>query len=226
MVGRRHGAADTVSQYTYDQLKALWIEAGGNPVAAPMAAAVGLAESSGNSDSTNTNSNGTVDRGLWQINSIHGALSVFDPLANARAAVQISANGTTWRPWCSAWSDNRCGGTFLGTGSHVLNFLPAGGNYTGGTPNTSNTSGGSTGSTSNVGLSLDPSTWASAILTPVIKSLWFAGMAGTGVLLIAAGLGVLIMDSRAVGLVRGLIPGASAIPQEDSEATYEGQHRA
>lgn len=80
-------------------LEQLWVRAGGRPSAAGMAAAIALAESSGNPQSTDHDSNGTVDRGLWQINSIHGSLSTYDELANARAAVQISNNGADWTPW-------------------------------------------------------------------------------------------------------------------------------
>ena len=46
-----------------------------------------------------TDGNGTVDRGYWQVNSIHGALSTYDPAGNARAAVQLSGDGTNWSPW-------------------------------------------------------------------------------------------------------------------------------
>ena len=51
------------------------------------------------SHATNWNTNGTVDRGLWQINSIWGGLSTYDAAGNARAAVQISHDGADWRPW-------------------------------------------------------------------------------------------------------------------------------
>jgi hypothetical protein len=64
-----------------------------------LAAAVALAESSGNPNAMNVNRNGTIDRGLWMINSIWGALSTFDPVANARAAFQISQGGLNWNPW-------------------------------------------------------------------------------------------------------------------------------
>lgn len=118
---------DQVSgSYTYSQLMALWIQAGGNKLNAPMAAAIAMAESGGNPNSTDDDSNGTADRGLWQINSSNGALSSYDPLTNARSAIQMSKNGTTWRPWCTAYSDGACGtqgGTYLGTGSPFMKFL-------------------------------------------------------------------------------------------------------
>lgn len=87
-------------QYGYAQLEGIWIQAGGPPGAAAIAAAIAMAESGGNSTATNQDSNGTVDRGLWQINSVHGdAQSTYDVMGNARAAVAISNRGTNWTPW-------------------------------------------------------------------------------------------------------------------------------
>jgi len=87
-------------QYTYSQLMALWVQAGGSRLYAPIAAAVAMAESGGNSTAINTsNANGSTDLGLWQINSIHGQLSTTNPLANAKAAVKISSGGKNWNPW-------------------------------------------------------------------------------------------------------------------------------
>lgn len=128
-----------MARYTYQQLKDLWTQAGGNPVFADMAAAVALAESGGDPNSTNVNQGGSapgsVDRGLWQINSqYHPAESTYDPMANARGAVTISQNGTNWRPWCTAWSDGRCGGTFMGDGAPVKRYLPGGQVVTGNVP--------------------------------------------------------------------------------------------
>lgn len=114
-----------MTKYSFAELEGIWENAGGSLLAAPMAAAIAMAESGGDSNSTNNNGNGTQDRGLWQINSIHGSQSTFDVTANARAAVAISSNGTNWRPWCTAWSNGRCGGTFQGSGSPYLKFLPA-----------------------------------------------------------------------------------------------------
>jgi len=76
-------------------LEELWEEAGGSPAEAVMAASIAMAESSGQQFAT-----GTVgERGYWQINPNHGALSTYDPLGNAKAAVIISDDGTNWTPW-------------------------------------------------------------------------------------------------------------------------------
>ena len=88
-----------MAQYSFKQLEQLWVQAGGNAAYSVIAAAIAMAESSGKSDASNFNTNGTEDRGLWQINSIWGSLSTFDPMANAKAAVEISHNGTNWHPW-------------------------------------------------------------------------------------------------------------------------------
>ena len=80
-------------------LESLWESAGGSSGAAFTAAEVAMAESGGRQYATDNNSNGSTDRGYWQINSIHGSLSTYGAYANARAAVQISSNGTDWSPW-------------------------------------------------------------------------------------------------------------------------------
>jgi Lysozyme like domain len=88
-----------MADYTYSQLKQLWIQNGGKAAAADIAAAVALAESGGNPAASNSNTNGSTDRGLWQINSVHGNLSTFDVTGNVKAAIQISNNGANWSPW-------------------------------------------------------------------------------------------------------------------------------
>lgn len=69
-----------------------------------IAIAVALAESGGSVGAINTgNSNGSTDRGLWQINSVHTQFQqnrLFDPSYNAFAAFQISG-GHNWFPWAS-----------------------------------------------------------------------------------------------------------------------------
>ncbi len=80
-------------------LEALWQSAGGSPGAAFTAAEIAMAESSGQQYASNANTDGSTDRGYWQINSIHGSLSTYDALGNAKAAVIISHDGTVWSPW-------------------------------------------------------------------------------------------------------------------------------
>lgn len=115
-----------MTTFSFSDLEQIWINNGGSAAFAPIAAAISMAESGGNSDAVGTNSNGSVDRGLWQINSSNGSLSTTDINGNARAAVQMSNNGTNWRPWCTAYSDGACGtkgGSFLGSGAPYQKFL-------------------------------------------------------------------------------------------------------
>jgi LysM repeat protein len=76
-------------------LEELWEQAGGSHAEAFMAAEIAMAESSGRQFATGP----FGERGYWQINTNHGALSTYDPLGNAKAAVIISSNGTNWHPW-------------------------------------------------------------------------------------------------------------------------------
>ena len=91
--------------YSCGALEELWEQAGGSPGEAFMAAEIAMAESGGNPDATDHDSNGTTDVGLFQINSTHGPLAVYDPLANAQAAVSISSDGTDWSPWVTFEKD-------------------------------------------------------------------------------------------------------------------------
>jgi Lysozyme like domain len=65
--------------------------------------AVSLAESGGWTRARHINTDCSVDRGLWQINSYwHGEVpdrQAFRPLGAARAAYRISAGGSDWTPW-------------------------------------------------------------------------------------------------------------------------------
>jgi hypothetical protein len=111
--------------YTPAQLAGIWIQAGGPPQVAAMAAAVAMAESSGNSCASNTNTSGSIDRGLWQMNSVYNASgSTFDVMTNARAAVALyKSSGNKFTAWCTAWNGGCCScGTYLGPGSPALQF--------------------------------------------------------------------------------------------------------
>jgi hypothetical protein len=94
-------APTNAKHYTQSQLQQLWVQAGGNPKFSLIASAIAEAESGGDAGATNNDSNGSTDKGLWQINTVHGSQSTYDPLANAKAAVAISSNGTNWGPWAT-----------------------------------------------------------------------------------------------------------------------------
>jgi Lysozyme like domain len=92
------------SPYTYAQLEQLWINNGGSKATAPIAAAIALAESSGNPQAVNpTDNNGTqTSWGLWQIsNGTHGqpVPNILDPNVNAQQAVAKYQGAGGWSPW-------------------------------------------------------------------------------------------------------------------------------
>lgn len=66
-----------------------------------MAHAIMMAESGGNPLAQNVNRDGSLDRGLFQINSRwHPEVTdPFNPLANVLAAYRISNGGTAWNQW-------------------------------------------------------------------------------------------------------------------------------
>jgi Lysozyme like domain len=78
-----------------------------------VAIAVGLAESSCNPSASYTNSNGCVDRGLWQIDSCDWAnvsnACAYQAQCNGDAAWNISGAGADWGPWTTyntgAWEN-------------------------------------------------------------------------------------------------------------------------
>lgn len=111
---------------SYADVENTWIQAGGNPQAAAMAAAVADASSGLNPNVSRTNPDGSTSVGLWLLPTNGTPVGSTDPLANARAAIQLSNNGADWKQWCVTWSDNNCGcdnGTYLGSGSNALGSL-------------------------------------------------------------------------------------------------------
>lgn len=93
-VGAKRAAANLPmlksTTFSFSELEEIWVKADGPEEDKSTAAAIALAESKGDPSAEDRDSNGTVDRGLWQINSVHGALSTFDIEDNAKAAVQIA----------------------------------------------------------------------------------------------------------------------------------------
>src|SRR4051794_38430507 len=98
------------------QLQRLWTEAGGDPKVAPLMAKLAVRESGGRAHINNAglNKNGSVDYGLWQINSIHGynPQKLYDPLYNAKAAVAVykSQGPKAWSTYNSSIDKKYLGG--------------------------------------------------------------------------------------------------------------------
>lgn len=77
-------------------LEELWEAAGGSHAEAFIAAEIAMAESGGQQFAHSP----TNDFGYWQINGVHGPTeATYDPMGNAKAAIEISGNGTNWSPW-------------------------------------------------------------------------------------------------------------------------------
>jgi hypothetical protein len=87
-----------VSLLTIAEIEAEWILQGGNPQAAPMAAAIAMAETGGTGNTEARNPGGT-GLGLYQINpQAHSGVTT-DLAGNTKQAIQISKNGTDWSAW-------------------------------------------------------------------------------------------------------------------------------
>lgn len=74
-----------------------------------MATAICMAESRGNTLASYANTNGTVDRGLFEVNSIHADLvhgnlaSLYDARTNVTVAHELW-KGKGWAPWTTYWN--------------------------------------------------------------------------------------------------------------------------
>jgi hypothetical protein len=94
---------------SFDELVSLARSVGFSMSAATYAARIAWRESGGNPRAQNLgNTPGrkpSVERsfGLWQINTLanrqYDETSLMDPSYNARAAYELSHQGTSWRPW-------------------------------------------------------------------------------------------------------------------------------
>jgi hypothetical protein len=160
-----------VADLTFGQLETLWIQAGGSKATAPIAAAIALAESSGNPDAVNPNDNhGTQSSfGLWQIsNGTHNPPSPNwqNPRVNAALAVAKYKAAGGWGPW----------GTYPEPALKIL------AQHTGQQPSTlpgtvqggGGPGGGTSGGTGQAGLAADVATGGGFGLNPIsdIASIW------------------------------------------------------
>jgi hypothetical protein len=87
-------------------LERLWVHAGGNSADANFAAAIAMAESSGNKYAITHEADGTTSIGYWQINSTHGQWYSYNGHVNAEGAVAISGDGSNWNDgWATTMSN-------------------------------------------------------------------------------------------------------------------------
>lgn len=89
------------------EIAAFVTQAGFTGGGATMAVAIALAESGGNPKAQGFNKSGnkvlSVDRGLWQFNSVYHAevtdACAYDPRCAAQAVYRVSSHGTNWQAW-------------------------------------------------------------------------------------------------------------------------------
>lgn len=100
---RSAGGSSTLPGSNSGSIRQVAQAAGFTGTALDTAVAIAMAESGGNAQAVNVNTNGSRDRGLWQINNqawpnVSDACA-FDPLCAAKAAYRISQDGTDFSPW-------------------------------------------------------------------------------------------------------------------------------
>lgn len=89
-----------MANYTFPELLGFAQNAGFSGQSANTAAAIALAESSGNAGAVTAEPNGTTSFGLMQINSVHpGAAGATDPQASFDQAYALSNGGQNFSPW-------------------------------------------------------------------------------------------------------------------------------
>src|SRR5690606_2014218 len=73
--------------------------------------AIGMAESGCRPNASNANTNGSVDYGLFQINTVHGwpTSCLFDPTCNAQKAFELYKRRRSFRDCCT-YQAPACGG--------------------------------------------------------------------------------------------------------------------
>lgn len=173
---------------SYAQLEGLWIQAGGDTSAAPLMAAIALAESSGNPQAINpTDNNGQqTSWGLWQIsNGTHNqpVPNILDPLINAQQAVaKYKSQGL------GAW------GTY--TSGAYKNYLQ--GNVP---PNLTAAGAGASAGSTNTFNPLNTTDWAT-LIDNILNYIYMAGAIVFGGCIMAIGAIMLVMGDGPIDAIK------------------------
>ena len=89
-----------IAEACAETIASIWGKAGGTKQTCQVAVSVSLAESGGDAHVQGPNSDGSIDRGLWQLNSRwHPEVSdacAYDPECNAKETFRISKQGTNF----------------------------------------------------------------------------------------------------------------------------------
>lgn len=97
--GAKKASKKPSGKLTPNQMRGYLYAAGFRGRDLDVAVAVGMAESGGKVRAKNRNSDGSVDRGFMQINSVHGAMSTMDPTKNARSAKKLHSRRGGFADW-------------------------------------------------------------------------------------------------------------------------------
>lgn len=173
-----------------------------------LAAAVAMAESGGNTCAKNTNTDGSTDRGLFQINSVNGSLSVYNLKQNIANAFKISNGGRSWSPWVTFQTGAYR--KYLDRHAHVPPSVRGPG------------VGGGTGhgaTTSSAGGAIDSPAHRSAALSALLWVLFVLG--GAGLALFGAARMVGLKRPREAATGSGSGSGASPAPGKPEPARGE-----
>jgi hypothetical protein len=132
-MGSCQGAGGTGTQYSYAQLEGLWIQAGGPSAAAPVAAAIALAESGGCTSAMNFTDNGGTQTsvGLWQVSTGTHQYPASWTSAGGNAAEAVAKYNAAggFSPW-GTYDSGAYRGFLNGSTTPDLN-VPGGGGGTG-----------------------------------------------------------------------------------------------
>jgi len=152
-----------MTTYSYSQLVTLATANGFVGGSAYLVAAIAMAESGGNTNAQNRNTDGSLDRGVLQINDVYhpevNDACAYDAACSMRQAFRISSNGSNFTQWAAF------------NNKSYLQYI--GGTYVG---NTASTSGDSTTSL------------ASSVSTPSLDPAWLANPMRLVKLLVGVGL--------------------------------------
>lgn len=90
--------------YSRSQLEKLWTDNGGPSDTAAFAAAVAMAESSGNPKATSSNPDGGTNVGLFQLDTKgvgagYPVADLEDPNLNTQVTIMATGGGTNWSEW-------------------------------------------------------------------------------------------------------------------------------
>jgi hypothetical protein len=101
-------SAPNLGSYSNSAAAKLWVQEGGNPAKASIAACIVSHESGGNAAAESANPDGGTNVGLYQLDTPGGKGAGYtieqlkDPATNTRVAIQASSNGQDWSAWSTA----------------------------------------------------------------------------------------------------------------------------